>query len=76
MNDDDDEVLLCVHRNHRLIRDGSPGGFHTAPELCVNDKKTQPINQAQAVWKGLLSLVRGSVAWKYDDTNKSFQKWL
>ena len=30
------EVLLYVHRNRRLIRDGSPGGdldFRTAPEL-------------------------------------------
>ena len=24
-DDDDDEVLLYVHRNRRLIRDGSPG---------------------------------------------------
>ena len=24
-DDDDDEVLLYVHRNHRFIRDGSPG---------------------------------------------------
>ena len=32
------EVLLYVHRNCRLIRDGSPDGhldFHTASELCL-----------------------------------------
>ena len=33
------EVLLYLHRNCRLIRDGSPGrppsDFHTVPELCV-----------------------------------------
>ena len=34
-------VLLYVHRNRRLIRDGSQGrphlDFHTAPELCMVD---------------------------------------
>ena len=33
----DVEALLYVHRNSRLIRDGSPGShldFHTAPEFC------------------------------------------
>ena len=40
-----DEVLLYVHRNHRIIRDGHLD-FHTAPELSSTSSLGLPISNS------------------------------
>ena len=54
------EVLLYVHRNRRLIRDGSPGrlplDFHTAPELWL-----QSSSFTEVIWTNDSKSARGHV---------------
>ena len=74
-------MLLYVHRNRRLIRDGSPGrghlDFHTAPELCFrNDDEltsTETIRLVRTATPTFTQLLSFAWKWVREEANVRFR---